>query len=74
MTKKGHTKLQLMLGEALDRAPDSSDVTEVIDTMAEWFEDVLDVAGIMPVAIPALLRWQYYDDQVEDSPRIMGGK
>lgn len=48
-----------MLGNALDREPDSQDVTAVIDTMADWFEIVLDQMGLEPSAIPALLRWQY---------------
>ena len=30
------TKLQLMLGEALNKRADDQDVVEVIDTMAEW--------------------------------------
>ena len=54
-----HTKLQIMLGEALDRHPESSDVTAVIDVMANWFELVGETIGIQPSAIPALLRWQY---------------
>jgi hypothetical protein len=54
-----YTKLQEMLAETLDRNPDSSDVTGVIDTMAEWFELVLEDMGIMPSSIPSLLRWQY---------------
>jgi hypothetical protein len=53
------TKLQEMLGEALDREPNSSDVTGVIDTMAEWFDLVLEDMGIEPASIPSLLRWQY---------------
>lgn len=31
---------------------------EAIDTVAEWFEEVLDVMGVMPSAIPSLLHWQ----------------
>jgi hypothetical protein len=54
-----YTKLQEMLAETLDREPDSSDVIAVIDTMAEWFELVLEDVGIMPSSIPTLLRWQY---------------
>jgi hypothetical protein len=53
------TKLQEMLAEALDREPDSLLVMEVIDTMAEWFELVLEDMGIEPASIPSLLRWQY---------------
>ena len=54
-----HTKLQIMLGEALDRHPESSDVTAVIDATAAWFEIVLENIGVQPSAIPCLLRWQY---------------
>lgn len=54
-----YTKLQLMLGEALDREPDSLDVTAVIDTTAKWFEYLLEQMGVQPSCIPTLLRWQY---------------
>jgi hypothetical protein len=53
------TKLQEMLGEALEKEPSSAEVVEVIDTMAEWFELLLEDMGIEPASIPALLRWQY---------------
>jgi hypothetical protein len=59
-----HTKLQIMLGEALDRHPESSDVTAVIDVMADWFELVGETIGIQPSAIPALLRWQYLQEEL----------
>jgi hypothetical protein len=53
------TKLQEMLGEALEKEPNSTEVVEVIDTMAEWFELLLEDMGIEPASIPSLLRWQY---------------
>jgi len=53
------TKLQEMLGEALEKEPGSAEVVEVIDTMAEWFELLLEDIGIEPASIPSLLRWQY---------------
>ena len=53
------TKLQEMLGEALGKEPSSAEVVEVIDTMAEWFELLLEDMGIEPASIPSLLRWQY---------------
>jgi len=53
------TKLQEMLGEALEKEPGSAEVVEVIDTMAEWFEVLLEDIGIEPDSIPSLLRWQY---------------
>jgi hypothetical protein len=61
-----HTKLQIMIGEALDYAPDSPKVTAVIDAMAIWFEVVISEIGIMPSAIPTLLRWQYLQGQLID--------
>jgi hypothetical protein len=61
------TKLQEMLGEALDREPNSSDVTGVIDAMAEWFDLVLEDMGIEPSSIPALLRWQYLHSEYAHS-------
>jgi hypothetical protein len=53
------TKLQEMLGEALEKEPSSAEVVEVIDTMAEWFELLLEDMGLEPASIPSLLRWQY---------------
>jgi hypothetical protein len=53
------TKLQEMLGEALEKEPGSAEVVEVIDTMAEWFELLLEDMGIEPASISSLLRWQY---------------
>jgi hypothetical protein len=53
------TKLQEMLGEALEKEPSSAEVVEVIDTMAEWFELFLEDMGLEPASIPSLLRWQY---------------
>jgi predicted ATP-dependent Lon-type protease len=53
------TKLQEMLGEALEKEPSSTEVVEVIDTMAEWFELLLEDIGLEPASIPSLLRWQY---------------
>lgn len=58
------TKLQIMVGEALDYAPDSPKVTAAIDAMATWFEIVLEDMGIQPSSIPALLRWQYLHGQL----------
>lgn len=55
-----------MIGEALDYAPDSPKVTAVIDATAEWFEFLLSEMGVMPSAIPALLRWQYIHGELYD--------
>lgn len=57
---KKHTKLQEMLAEALNKEPDSPDVTNVIEATALWLEFLLDEMGIVPTALPSLLRWQYY--------------
>ena len=55
------TKLQEMIGETICQKPNSSYVAEVIETMAEWFDLVLEDMGIEPSSIPALLRWQYHE-------------
>ena len=36
---------------------------EVIDTVAEWFEDVLENIGMTPKVIPTLLRWQAHQHE-----------
>jgi len=36
---------------------------EVIDTVAEWFEDVLENVGMQPTVIPTLLRWQAHQHE-----------
>ena len=36
---------------------------EVIDTVAEWFEDVLENVGMQPTFIPTLLRWQAHQHE-----------
>lgn len=61
MTKK--TKLLTTVAGVID-SQDERGVTneelaqEVIETMAEWFEDVLENIGMQPSVIPTLLRWQ----------------
>ena len=62
-----HTKLQIMLGEALRCDPDDEKMFLVLETMASWFEYVGENIGIMPSAIPALLRWQHLQGElIED--------
>lgn len=61
-----HTKLQIMIGEALDYAPDSPKVSAVIEATAEWFELVMENIGLQPSAIPALVRWQYWHSVLSD--------
>ena len=65
------TKLQEMLGEALDREPDSLLVMEVIDTMAEWFELLLEDMGLEPASIPSLLRWQYLHSESNNTSDLL---
>lgn len=65
MTK--YTKLQQMLAEALESNPDDQIITDAIEATAMWFECVLDEMGIMPSAIPALLRWQYYHTEYQQA-------
>ena len=63
-----YTKLQIMVGEALDYAPDSPKVTAAVEAMADWFDILLENMGIQPSAIPALLRWQVLQGEfTEDS-------
>jgi hypothetical protein len=38
----------------------------VINTTADWFEDVLLNIGIAPSTIPALLRWQAHQHEYID--------
>ena len=35
----------------------------VIDATADWFEDVAQSIGIIPSAIPTLLRWQAHQHE-----------
>lgn len=60
------TKLQAMVGEALDYAPDSPKVVATIDAVADWFEIVLNDVGIQPSCIPTLLRWQAHQHEYID--------
>lgn len=64
---KKYTKLQEMLAEALNRNPEDQIVTDAIEATALWFECVLDEMGILPSAIPALLRWQYYHTEYQQA-------
>jgi len=66
MTKK--TKLLTTVAGVID-SQDERGVTneelaqEVIDTVAEWFEDVLENIGMTPKVIPTLLRWQAHQHE-----------
>ena len=65
------TKLLTMVTEALDTAPPNSEAEAqaAIDTVADWFEEVLSVMGVTPSAIPSLLQWQAHQHEYlgEDS-------
>jgi hypothetical protein len=69
MTKK--TKLLTTVAGVID-SQDERGVTneelaqEVIETMAEWFEDVLENIGMQPSVIPTLLRWQAHQHEYLD--------
>lgn len=59
------TKLLRMVEEALDRSPPDSErqAQYAIDAVAEWFDDLLDVMGVQPSAVPTLLRWQAHQHE-----------
>jgi hypothetical protein len=63
MTDK--TKLLKMIENALETAPpnEETQAQAVIDATADWFEEVLQSMGIIPSAIPTLLRWQAHQHE-----------
>jgi len=63
MTNK--TKLLRMVEEAINRAPDDEEIMAqfVVDSVADWFEEVLQSMGIQPSSIPTLLRWQAHQHE-----------
>ena len=65
------TKLLTMVTDALEIAPPDSEgqAQAAIDTVAVWFEEVLETMGITPSAIPSLLQWQAHQHEYlgEDS-------
>jgi hypothetical protein len=52
MTDK--TKLLKMVEDAINRSPDDEEIMAqfVVDSVADWFEEVLDQIGITPSHIP----------------------
>jgi hypothetical protein len=58
------TKLQRMIGDALDYPPDHPKVDATIEAMAQWFELLLENMGIQPSSVPALVRWQYWQSKI----------
>ena len=68
MTDK--TKLLQMVEDAINRSPDDEEIMAqfVVDSVADWFEEVLDQIGITPSSIPTLLRWQAHQHEfLQDS-------
>ena len=63
MTDK--TKLLRMVEDAINRSPDDPEIMSqnVVDSVADWFEEVLQSIGITPSAIPTLLRWQAHQHE-----------
>lgn len=55
-----HTKLLTMVMEYLETAPPDTEMEAraAICAVADWFDELLETMGVMPSAIPALLRWQ----------------
>ena len=62
-----HTKLLTMVTEYLETAPPNTEAEAkaAIDAVADWFEEVLDVMGVTPSAIPTLLRWQAHQHEYQ---------
>ena len=54
------TKLLTMVMENLEIAPPNTEAEAqaAICAVADWFDELLETIGVMPSAIPALLRWQ----------------
>lgn len=68
-----HTKLLKMVEAAIEVAPPDTELEAraAIDAVADWFDELLETMGVMPSAIPALLRWQanqhdYLGEDTED--------
>ena len=65
------SKLLTLLAEQIEhcKAQDFTDAEmaqAVIDTTADWFEDVFNQIGMSPVVIPDLLRWQAHQHEYLD--------
>lgn len=54
------TKLLKAVEEAIDVAPPTSEgqARAAIIAVADWFDELLETMGVLPAAIPSLLRWQ----------------
>lgn len=68
-----YTKLLKMVIEEQDTAPPDPEcqARAAICAVADWFDELLLTMGVMPSAIPALLRWQanqheYLGEDTED--------
>lgn len=65
-----YSKLLIKVADAMDdydcqhEHADWNEMSSVaIDAVAEWFDEVLEVMGIMPSAIPSLLHWQAHSHE-----------
>lgn len=70
-----YSKLLIKVTDAMDdydclhEHADWTDISIVaIDAVAEWFDEVLEVMGIMPSAIPSLLHWQAHSHEYSAFP------
>ena len=68
-----YTKLLKMVMAELETAPPDTkaEAQAAIYAVADWFDELLETMGVMPSAIPALLRWQanqheYLGEDTED--------
>ena len=73
MTKK--TKLLQMAEDAINRSPDDEEIMAqfVVDSVADWFEEVLQSMGITPSTIPTLLRYQAHQHEYLNDDECSGG-
>ena len=59
------TKLLKMVEAAIEVSPPDTELEAraAIDAVADWFDELLETMGVMPSAIPALLRWQAHQHE-----------
>jgi hypothetical protein len=62
--ESNYTKLQRMIGDALNYPPGNPKVDVTIEAMAQWFELLLEHMSIQPSSVPALVRWQYWESKI----------
>ena len=54
-----------MVEDVINRSPDDAEIMSqnVVDSVADWFEEVLNQIGITPSSIPTLLRYQAHQHE-----------